>query len=120
MSTFGKLFKISTFGESHCKSVGVIIDGCPPGLPISQQQLQVQLSRRRPGQNQLTTPRDEKDQVSIQSGVEFGFTLGTPICLTVENLDQKPHDYKETDYYPRPSHADYSYLTKYNIKGKIK
>ncbi|KAF8167882.1 chorismate synthase [Crassisporium funariophilum] len=117
MSTYGTLFRVTTFGESHCASVGAIIDGCPPGLELSAQDIQVQLSRRRPGQSNLTTPRDEKDLVQLQSGLEHGFTLGTPIGLLVRNEDQRPHDYTETDLYPRPSHADWTYLEKYGIKA---
>ncbi|KAJ3288733.1 hypothetical protein HDU79_004623 [Rhizoclosmatium sp. JEL0117] len=111
------LYRVTTFGESHCKAVGVIIDGCPPGLPLSEADVQPQLSRRRPGQSALTTPRDEKDKVTILSGTEQGITLGTPIALTVPNEDQRPHDYGEMDFYPRPSHADYTYLEKYGIKA---
>ncbi|KAJ3106117.1 hypothetical protein HK100_003780, partial [Physocladia obscura] len=111
------LYRVTTFGESHCKAVGVIIDGCPPGLPLTEADVQPQLTRRRPGQSSLTTPRDEKDRVSILSGTEQGVTLGTPICLTVPNEDQRPHDYGEMDFYPRPSHADYTYLEKYGIKA---
>ncbi|KAI0307524.1 chorismate synthase [Multifurca ochricompacta] len=117
MSTFGTLFRVTTYGESHCASVGAIIDGCPPGLELSAQDVQTQLSRRRPGQSNLTTPRDEKDLVHLQSGVEHGVTLGTPIGLLVKNEDQRPKDYSETDLYPRPSHADYTYLQKYGIKA---
>ncbi|KAH6917166.1 chorismate synthase [Coprinopsis sp. MPI-PUGE-AT-0042] len=117
MSTFGHLFRVTTYGESHCASVGAIIDGCPPGLELSPQDVQVQLSRRRPGQSDLTTPRNEKDLVHLQSGLEHGVTLGTPIALLVKNEDQRPHDYTETDLYPRPSHADYTYLEKYGVKA---
>ncbi|PIA14537.1 chorismate synthase [Coemansia reversa NRRL 1564] len=117
MSTFGKAFRVTTYGESHCKSVGCIIDGVPPGLALTENDIQVQLTRRRPGQSNLTTPRNEKDRVAIESGCEFGYTLGTPICLTVQNQDQRPHDYTETDFYPRPSHADWTYLQKYGVKA---
>ncbi|KAF7310423.1 Chorismate synthase [Mycena chlorophos] len=117
MSTYGTLFRVTTFGESHCASVGAIIDGCPPGLELSAQDIQIQLNRRRPGQSDLTTPRNEKDAVQLQSGIEQGVTLGTPIGLLVRNEDQRPHDYSETDLYPRPSHADYTYLEKYGIKA---
>ncbi|KAJ7480070.1 chorismate synthase [Mycena galericulata] len=117
MSTFGKLFRVTTFGESHCASVGAIIDGCPPGLQLSAADIQVQMDRRRPGQSDLTTPRNEKDAVQLQSGLEHGVTLGTPIALLVRNEDQRPHDYSETDLYPRPSHADYTYLEKYGVKA---
>ncbi|KAJ7139505.1 chorismate synthase [Mycena epipterygia] len=117
MSTYGTLFRVTTFGESHCASVGAIIDGCPPGLQLSAADIQVQMDRRRPGQSDLTTPRNEKDAVLLQSGLEHGVTLGTPIALLVRNEDQRPHDYSETDLYPRPSHADYTYLEKYGVKA---
>ncbi|CAG8744741.1 3276_t:CDS:2, partial [Acaulospora morrowiae] len=117
MSTFGTIFRVTTYGESHGKSVGCIVDNCPPGLPLVESDIQTQLSRRRPGQSDLTTPRDEKDLVTIQSGTEFGVTLGTPIGLSVPNKDQRPHDYSETDLYPRPSHADWTYLQKYGVKA---
>ncbi|KIJ59821.1 hypothetical protein HYDPIDRAFT_99951 [Hydnomerulius pinastri MD-312] len=117
MSTFGSLFRVTTYGESHCASVGAIIDGCPPGLELTAADIQVQLSRRRPGQSNLTTPRDEKDLVHVQSGIEHDVTLGTPIGLLVKNEDQRPKDYSETDLYPRPSHADYTYLEKYGVKA---
>ncbi|KAG7450768.1 chorismate synthase [Guyanagaster necrorhizus] len=117
MSTFGHIFRVTTYGESHCASVGAIIDGCPPGLNLEPSDIQVQLNRRRPGQSNLTTPRNEKDLVHLQSGIEYGVTLGTPISLLVKNEDQRPHDYSETDLYPRPSHADYTYLEKYGIKA---
>ncbi|KAF7367416.1 Chorismate synthase [Mycena sanguinolenta] len=117
MSTYGTLFRVSTFGESHCPSIGAIIDGCPPGLELSAADIQVQMNRRRPGQSDLTTPRNEKDAVLLQSGIEHGVTLGTPIALIVRNEDQRPHDYSETDLYPRPSHADYTYLEKYGVKA---
>ncbi|KAI8584789.1 hypothetical protein K450DRAFT_218015 [Umbelopsis ramanniana AG] len=117
MSTFGKLFRVTTFGESHCKGVGAIIDGAPPGMELTENDIQPQLTRRRPGQSKLTTPRDEKDRVTILSGTEYGITLGTPIGLQVPNLDQRPHDYGEMDIYPRPSHADWTYLQKYGVKA---
>ena len=119
MSTFGSHFRVTTYGESHCASVGCIVDGVPPGLALEPQDIQTQLSRRRPGQSNLTTPRDEKDRVEIQSGVESGVTLGTPIAMLVRNQDQRPHDYTDDtlDAYPRPSHADFTYLEKYNVKA---
>ncbi|KAJ3359908.1 hypothetical protein GGF32_008925 [Allomyces javanicus] len=117
MSHFGTLFRVSTFGESHCKGVGCIVEGVPPGLPLTEDDVQPQLTRRRPGQSALTTPRDEKDRVTILSGTEMGVTLGTPIGLFVPNQDQRPGDYSETDLYPRPSHADYTYLQKYGVKA---
>ncbi|KAI7879727.1 chorismate synthase [Lichtheimia hyalospora FSU 10163] len=117
MSSFGKLFRVTTYGESHCKGVGAIVDGVPPGLQLTETDIQPQLSRRRPGQSNITTPRNEKDKVTIMSGTEHGITLGTPIGLQVPNEDQRPHDYSETDVYPRPSHADYTYLEKYGVKA---
>ncbi|SPO03532.1 probable Chorismate synthase [Cephalotrichum gorgonifer] len=119
MSTFGTIFKVTTFGESHGLAVGCIIDNPPPGLSLTESDIQPQLNRRRPGQSAITTPRDEKDQVVIQSGTEFGKTLGTPISLVVRNEDQRPKDYgnKTMDLYPRPSHADFTYLEKYGIKA---
>ncbi|KAG0686386.1 bifunctional chorismate synthase/riboflavin reductase [NAD(P)H] aro2 [Pichia californica] len=117
MSTFGSVFRVTTYGESHCKSVGCIVDGIPPNMSLTEDDIQPQLTRRRPGQSKLTTPRNEKDQVEIQSGTEFGKTLGTPIAMIVKNKDQRPHDYSEMDKYPRPSHADFTYEKKYGIKA---
>jgi chorismate synthase len=116
-STFGTLFRISTFGESHCKGVGVVVDGCPPRMTLRPEDIQRQLDRRRPGQSRLSTDRQEADQVSILSGVEFDRTLGTPIALLVPNQDQRPGDYAETAQVPRPSHADYTYQMKYGIRA---
>lgn len=116
-SSFGKLFSTTTFGESHCKAVGVVIDGCPPGLELSEADIQPQLDRRRPGQSALSTDRKEADQVMILSGTERGKTLGTPIALRVNNKDQRPTDYKEMSDVPRPSHADYTYQMKYGIRA---
>ena len=106
-------------GESHGKSVSCIIENCPPNLALTESDIQPQLNRRRPGQSAITTPRDEKDRVTIHSGTENGRTLGTPILLTVPNEDQRPKDYgdKTIDLYPRPSHADWTYLEKYGIKA---
>eukprot|EP00124_Ichthyophonus_hoferi_P003404 Ihof_evm2s292 gene=Ihof_evmTU2s292 len=115
MSTFGRYFRVTTFGESHCKGVGCIVDGIPPRLPLTEKDVQPQLTRRRPGQSSITTPRNEKDRVTIMSGTEKGLTLGTPIAMIVMNEDQKPGDYKEMSNVPRPSHADYTYLEKYGI-----
>lgn len=117
MSTFGTLFKVTTYGESHCKSVGCIVDGVPPNMSLTEEDIQPQLTRRRPGQSKLSTPRNEKDAVTIQSGTEFGKTLGTPIGMTVQNKDQHPKDYSEMDKYPRPSHADFTYQEKYGVKA---
>jgi len=116
-SNFGTLFRVSTFGESHCKSVGVVIDGCPPGLPLVEEDIQRQLDRRRPGQSKLTTDRQEKDRVLILSGTENGVTLGSPIGLKVDNKDQRPGDYGDMETIPRPSHADFTYMAKYGIKA---
>ena len=116
-SSFGTLFRISTFGESHCKAVGVVIDGCPPGLSLTEKDIQMQLDRRRPGQSALTTDRQEADQVIILSGTENGVTLGTPIALKVANKDHRPKDYGEMRDIPRPSHADYTYQMKYGIRA---
>lgn len=119
MSSFGSNFRVTTYGESHCASVGCIVDGVPPGMALKPEDIQVQLTRRRPGQSALTTPRDEKDRVEIQSGVENGVTLGTPIAMLVKNQDQRPKDYTDQtlDEYPRPSHADFTYLEKYGVKA---
>lgn len=119
MSTFGEYFKVTTYGESHCRSVGCIVDGVPPGMALTEDDIQPQMDRRRPGQSSITTPRNEADRVEIQSGTEFGVTLGTPIGLRVMNKDQRPKDYgnKTIDLYPRPSHADWTYLEKYGVKA---
>ena len=116
-STLGTLYRVTTFGESHCKGVGAIVDGCPPGLALTEADIQPQLSRRRPGQSDLTTPRQEADQVTIYSGTEFGRTLGTPIMLLINNKDQRPQDYGEMSRIPRPSHADFTYQMKYGVRA---
>ncbi len=116
-STLGTLFRVSTFGESHGVGVGAIVDGCPAGLQLSEADIQPQLDRRRPGQSDLTTPREEADKVTILSGVENGLTLGTPIGLLVHNKDQRPGDYGEMDQVPRPSHADFTYQAKYGTRA---
>lgn len=116
-STFGTLFQVSTFGESHGKGVGAIVDGCPPRLPLTEADIQPQLDRRRPGQSALSTPRQESDTVTILSGTENGLTLGTPIGLLVPNKDQRPGDYGEMSNLPRPSHADFTYQMKYGVRA---
>lgn len=116
-STIGTLFKVSTFGESHGKAVGAIVDGCPANVALSEADIQPQLTRRRPGQSDMTTPRDEADRVVVLSGVENGKTLGTPIGLMVNNKDQRPGDYQEMDDVPRPSHADFTYQMKYGNRA---
>jgi chorismate synthase len=115
-STFGTLFKATTFGESHGLGVGVVVDGCPPGLPLSAADIQPQLDRRRPGQSRLASPRAEADRVRILSGTEDGLTLGTPLALLVENTDPRPDDYRELRGAPRPSHADLTTQLKYGIR----
>jgi chorismate synthase len=116
-SSFGKLFCITTFGESHGPAVGVVVDGCPPRLPISRDEIQVELDRRRPGQSRITTQRREADEVEILSGVQDGLTLGTPIALAVRNTDQRGSDYEEMRSKYRPSHADFTYQAKFGIRA---
>lgn len=116
-SSFGTLFRVTTFGESHGQGVGAVIDGCPPKLPLDETDIQPQLDRRRPAQSELTTPRKEADRVAILSGVDNGITLGTPIALMVKNTDQRPADYRRMRSVPRPSHADYTYQMKYGIRA---
>lgn len=116
-SKFGKIFTVTTFGESHCRGVGAVVDGCPPRLALCEADIQKQLDRRKPGQSKLTTDRKEEDRVSILSGVENGLTLGTPIALLVPNRDQRPGDYQKMSAIPRPSHADYTYQMKYGIRA---
>ena len=116
-STFGTIYRISTFGESHCQGVGVVVDGWPPRLPLTETDIQPQLDRRRPGQSIVTTARKEQDAVTILSGTENGMTLGTPIGLFVRNRDQRPGDYESMSRIPRPSHADFTYQMKYGIRA---
>lgn len=116
-STFGTLFKISTWGESHGVGVGVVIDGCPPRIPLTAEYIQRELDRRRPGQSDIVTPRKEADQVEILSGVLDGLTLGTPIGLLVRNADARSSSYDEMQHTYRPSHADYCYDAKYGIRA---
>ena len=112
-NSYGKLFKITTFGESHGGGVGVIIDGCPAGLEVSETEIQAALNRRRPGQSTLTSPRNEADQIQILSGIFEGKTLGTPIALQVINQDAASKDYNHLQHAFRPSHSDYTYIAKY-------
>ena len=109
-STFGNLFKVTTWGESHGKGIGVVIDGCPAGLPLCEEDIQTYLDRRKPGQSRFTTMRKEADRVEILSGVFEGKTTGTPISLMVKNTDQRSHDYSEIANYYRPGHADRNYV----------
>ena len=116
-NTFGHLFRVTTFGESHGGGVGVVIDGCPPRLEISAEEIQLELDRRRPGQSKITTPRKEADTCEILSGVFEGKTLGTPIAILVRNKDTRPQDYDEMSQTYRPSHADATYDAKYGIRN---
>ncbi|MDD9947501.1 MAG: chorismate synthase [Myxococcales bacterium] len=116
-NTFGKLLTITTFGESHGGGVGVVIDGCPPRLPITPAEVQIELERRRPGQSRLTTPRAEADHVEFLSGVFEGKTLGTPLAMLVRNKDARPSAYAHMANVYRPSHADYTYEAKFGIRA---
>jgi chorismate synthase len=116
-STFGQVFRIHTFGESHGGGVGVVIDGCPPRIPVSLENIQRELDRRRPGQSEIVTPRKEADSAEILSGLHDGLTLGTPISIIVRNTDQRPGAYDEMAEKYRPSHADYTYDAKYGIRA---
>lgn len=116
-NTFGHLFRITTWGESHGGGVGVVVDGCPPRMALTEADIQPDLDRRRPGQSRITTPRKETDTVQILSGTFEGQTLGTPICLWVRNEDFRPEAYSEMATKFRPSHADYTYQAKYGIRA---
>ena len=116
-STVGHLFRVTTFGESHGGGVGVVVDGCPPRLPLDIAEIQRDLDRRRPGQSAITTPRDEPDRAEILSGVFDGHTLGSPIAIVVRNTDARPEAYQDFKDTYRPSHADYTYEAKYGIRN---
>ncbi len=116
-SSFGTLFRVSTFGESHGPAVGCIVDGCPPKIPLTVEDIQVELDRRRPGQSRIVTQRKEGDRAEILSGVLDGQTLGTPIAITVRNEDQRSDAYAEMQTAYRPSHADYTYDAKYGVRA---
>jgi chorismate synthase len=116
-STFGHLFRVTTFGESHGGAVGVVIDGCPPRLALTVEEIQRDLDRRRPGQSAITTPRDEPDRAEILSGLFEGQTLGSPIAIIVRNTDARPAAYADFKDTFRPSHADYTYEAKYGIRN---
>jgi len=116
-SSFGQLFRITTWGESHGGGVGVVIDGCPPRIELSEEDIQRELDRRRPGQSAIVTPRDEADRCQILSGVFEGRTLGTPISILVMNKDARPEAYSEMKATYRPSHADFTYEAKYGIRN---
>ncbi len=115
-NSFGHIFRITTFGESHGPALGAVIDGCPAGLEISREEIQVELDKRRPGQNEMTTPRNETDQVEILSGIFEGRTLGTPIALLIRNENQKSADYDALKEVYRPGHADFTYDAKYGFR----
>jgi chorismate synthase len=116
-NTFGHLFRLMTWGESHGGGVGVVVDGCPPRLKLTEADIQPELDRRRPGQSKIVSPRKESDTVQILSGTFGGRTLGTPICLWVRNEDARPEAYSEMASKFRPSHADYTYQAKYGIRN---
>ena len=115
-NTFGRTFTVTTFGESHGPALGAVVDGCPPGLPLNEADLQHDLDRRRPGQSKYTTQRQEADEVRILSGVFEGVTTGTPIGLVIENTDQRSRDYTNIADVFRPAHADYTYQKKYGVR----
>ena len=115
-SVFGTIFRISTWGESHGSGVGVVVDGCPSGLDLCEQDIQVYLNRRKPGQSRFSTPRSEEDAVEILSGVFEGRTTGTPISMIVYNKTQRSGDYSEIASYYRPGHADYTFDKKYGFR----
>ncbi len=115
-NSFGHLFRLTTWGESHGPAIGAVIDGCPPGLALSEADIQPYLDRRRPGQSRFTTQRQEPDQVRILSGVFEGFTTGTPIALQIDNTDQRSRDYSEVARKFRPAHADLTYHLKYGLR----
>ncbi|MDP3857378.1 MAG: chorismate synthase [Stagnimonas sp.] len=115
-NSFGKSFTVTTFGESHGPALGCIVDGCPPGLPLSEADIQPDLDRRKPGTSKFVTQRKEEDRVRILSGVFEGLTTGTPIALLIENTDQRSYDYDKIKQVFRPNHADYAYIQKYGIR----
>src|SRR5262245_42928526 len=116
-NTFGQIFRVTTFGESHGGGIGLVIDGCPPRIDIAEADIQRELDRRRPGQSKLTTQRKEEDRCEILSGIFEGKTLGTPLTMMVRNKDARPEDYREIAGKFRPSHADYTYEAKYGIRN---
>ena len=115
-STFGNIFKITTWGESHGRGIGVVIDGCPAGLALCEEDIQAYLNRRKPGQSRYTTQRKESDAVEILSGIFEGKTTGTPISRVVFNQDQRSRDYGDIAEYYRPGHADYTFDAKYGFR----
>ena len=115
-NTIGRLFSVTSFGESHGAAIGAIVDGCPPGMELSVKDLQQDLERRRPGKSRYTTQRRETDEVEILSGIFEGKTTGTPIALLIRNIDQRSKDYTEIKDRFRPGHADYTYQQKYGFR----
>src|ERR1700754_3365218 len=115
-NSFGHLFRVTTFGESHGPAIGCVVDGCPPGIALTEADIQRDLERRRPGQSRFVTQRQEPDTVKILSGVFEGVTTGTPIALHIDNVDQRSRDYGEIKDKFRPSHADYPSLKKYGVR----
>ena len=115
-NTFGRVFRFTTWGESHGRALGVVVDGCPPGIALSEADIQPFLDKRKPGQNKFTTQRREADEVRILSGVFEGRTTGTPISLMIENTDQRSKDYGDIARAYRPGHADYAYDAKYGLR----
>ncbi|MDQ2824331.1 MAG: chorismate synthase, partial [Verrucomicrobiota bacterium] len=116
-NTFGQLFRVTTFGESHGGGIGVVVDGCPPKIDMSEAEIQHELDRRRPGQSKITTQRKEEDRCEILSGIFEGKTIGTPIAILVRNQDARPEAYAEMKETFRPSHADFTYEAKYGIRN---
>jgi chorismate synthase len=115
-NSFGRLFRLTTFGESHGKALGAIVEGCPAGIELDEEQIRVEMQRRKPGQSKITTQRKEEDEIEILSGVFEGKTTGTPIGIVIQNADQKSKDYSHIADKFRPSHADYTYFEKYGIR----
>ena len=115
-SSFGNIFRVTTWGESHGAGIGAVVDGCPAGLPLCEADVQQYLNRRKPGQSRFSTPRKEDDQVEILSGLFEGRTTGTPISMIVHNKTQRSGDYSEIASYYRPGHADYTYDCKYGFR----
>jgi chorismate synthase len=114
-NTFGKMFRVTTFGESHGSAMGCVVEGCPPRIPILKKDIQTFLDRRKPGHQPFATSRQEEDECEIISGVEDDLSLGSPICILIKNKDKKPKDYEPTKRLFRPSHADYTYFLKYGL-----
>ncbi len=115
-NSFGKSFVVTSFGESHGAAIGCIVDGCPPGLALTEEDMQIDLDRRKPGKSRHTTQRRESDEVKILSGVFEGKTTGTPIGLIIHNEDQRSKDYSDIMNQFRPGHADYTYMQKYGVR----